>query len=111
MSSVASFGLAPFGERLNIGEPIVLGGKPTYSLFVVSPTVAIYAEIDKVLETHRTETFLFFATISAAISLSVFFLLRWNTSLRKAVQNRTQELEDANEQLQNQTRCKKNLSI
>jgi signal transduction histidine kinase len=97
--SVATFGFKT-AERINIGQPIILDGRTAYSLFVVTPTAVIYAEMDKVLAAQRTETFLLLGGISAAISLSIFFLVRWNSTLSKAVQSRTHELEDANKSLQ-----------
>jgi signal transduction histidine kinase len=88
------------GDRINIGEPIILDGKPAYFLLVVTPAASIYADMDRVLATHRTENLLLLGGLSAAVSLSVFFLIRWNNTLSKAVQVRTRQLEDANKALQ-----------
>ena len=37
------------GERLNTGYPIFLSGKPTYFVFVITPTGTIYSQVDRVL--------------------------------------------------------------
>jgi hypothetical protein len=36
------------GERLNTGYPVLLSGKPTYFVFVITPTTTIYSQVDKV---------------------------------------------------------------
>src|SRR5919198_1183104 len=87
------------GERLNTGYPIFLSGKPTYFVFVITPTAAIYSLVDRVLFTQRIETFSLLAGITIAVVVLIIFLIKWNSSLDYEVKRRTNELNQANEQL------------
>ncbi len=87
------------GERLNTGYPIFLHGKPTYFVFIVTPTSVIYAHVNDVLYTQRIETFSLLAGISVAVAALIIFLIKWNSSLYNEVTNRTKELHRANKQL------------
>lgn len=97
-SSVALFNYKN-GDRLNAGEPIVLGGKPTYFLFVTTPTDAIYAQINSIIASQRISFYLLQGAIAGAIGISLFFLLRWSGTLEKAVKERTSELQISNAKL------------
>ena len=88
------------GQRLNTGYPIFVEGKPTYSIFVITPTSTIYSKINDVISTERTEMLSLLAGISAAIVGLIIFLIKWNSSLNSIVRNRTKELNESNEQLQ-----------
>jgi signal transduction histidine kinase len=87
------------GERLNTGYPIFLNGKPTYFLFVVTPTSVIYTHVNDVLYTQRIETFSLLVGITVAIAALIIFLIKWNSNLYDEVMKRTSELHRANEQL------------
>lgn len=87
------------GERLNTGYPISLLDKPTYFVFVVTPTSVIYTHVDEVLYDQRIETFSLLAGITAAIATLIIFLIKWNSSLYDEVARRTRELHKANKQL------------
>ena len=87
------------GERLNTGYPIFLNGKPTYFLFVVTPTSVIYTHINDVLYTQRIETFSLLVGITVAIAALIIFLIKWNSNLYNEVMKRTSELHEANKQL------------
>lgn len=97
-SSVALFSYRT-GDRLNAGEPIVLQGDPTYFLFIVTPTDAIYSEIDSVIAAQRIVFYVLQGAIVGAIALALYFLMKWSASLEKAVIDRTGELEIAVAQL------------
>jgi signal transduction histidine kinase len=88
------------GQRLNTGYPIFVQGKPTYSIFVITPTSTIYSKINDVISTERTEMLSLLAGISAAIVGLIIFLIKWNSSLNSIVRNRTKELNESNKQLQ-----------
>lgn len=87
------------GERLNTGYPISLRDKPTYFVFVVTPTSVIYTHVNDVLYTQRIETFSLLAGITVAIAALIIFLIKWNRSLSDEVTKRTRELNKANKQL------------
>jgi hypothetical protein len=65
------------GERLNTGYPISLLDKPTYFVFIVTPTSVIYTHVDEVLYDQRIETFSLLAGITAAIATLIIFLIKW----------------------------------
>jgi hypothetical protein len=68
------------GERLNTGYPIFLSGKPTYFVFVITPTATIYSHVDEVLFTQRIKTFSLLAGITIAVAVLIIFLIKWNSS-------------------------------
>ena len=87
------------GQRLNTGYPIFLQGKPTYSIFVITPTSTIYSRIDNVVSTERMEMLSLLAGATAAIIGLIIFLIKWNSTLDGEVKRRTKELNESNEQL------------
>jgi signal transduction histidine kinase len=87
------------GERLNTGYPIMVGSKPKYYGFVVTPTSTIFSQIDNVISMHMIEIFTLLAGVTITVAVLVVFLIKWNTNLDKEVKKRTRELESANEQL------------
>jgi signal transduction histidine kinase len=101
MDGKPDFAVYPFrnGERLNTGFPIFVEGKPTYFVFVITPTSVIYSQIDKVISTERLEMFSLIVGTTAAVVILVMFLIRWSITLDNEVKRRTKELHDSNEQL------------
>jgi signal transduction histidine kinase len=87
------------GERLNTGFPIRLEGRPTYFVFVITPTSVIYSQINKVISTERLEMFSLIVGTTAAIVILVIFLIRWSSLLDNEVKRRTRELDKANNSL------------
>ena len=86
-------------ERLNTGYPIWVGSKPEYFVFVITPTSAIFSQINDVIFTQRIEIFSLLAGVTAAVAVLMVFLMKWNTNLNNEVKRRTKDLESANEQL------------
>jgi len=86
-------------ERLTMGHPIYLEGQPTYFVFVITPTSAVYANVDVALSSQRIETFSLLAGTTATIFILIIFLALWNSNLRRAVKAKTEQLVEANEQL------------
>lgn len=86
-------------ERLNTGYPIWVGSKPEYFVFVITPTSAIFSQINDVIFTQRIEIFSLLAGVTAAVAVLIVFLIKWNTNLNNEVKRRTKDLESANEQL------------
>ncbi|CAN5174595.1 hypothetical protein BH18THE2_BH18THE2_41760 [soil metagenome] len=87
------------GERLNTGSPIFVAGKPVYSIFVITPTSAIYSQINDVISTQKIETFSLLAGVTAAVAVLIIFLIKWNTTLNNEVKRRTREMDESNKQL------------
>jgi signal transduction histidine kinase len=86
-------------ERLNTGFPIFFEGKPEYSVFVITPTLSIYSQINEVIYTQRLQTFFLLAGLTSAVVILIIFLVKWNSSLDKEVKKRTMELDTSNKQL------------
>ena len=77
----------------------MVGSKPKYFGFVVTPTSTIFSQIDNVISMHMIEIFTLLAGFTITVAVLVVFLIKWNTNLDKEVKKRTRELESANEQL------------
>ena len=87
------------GERLNTGYPIFVQGKPTYFVSAVTPTSAIYSQLNNVISTERIEMFSLLAGTTAAIVVLIIFLIKWSSNLNDEVKRRTRELNESNKQL------------
>jgi signal transduction histidine kinase len=95
--SVYDFGS---GERLNTGYPIfVQGNSPSYFVFIVTPTLSIYSNLNDVLFAERLKMFSLIAGTTAAVLVLIIFLIKWNNILNKEVKRRTEQLEESNRQL------------
>jgi signal transduction histidine kinase len=95
-SAVYDFGS---GERLNTGYPILLQEKPTYFIFVITPTTQIYSHINDILHTERVKGFSLIFGLSFAVLILILFLIKWNNTLNIEVKKRTKELQESNRQL------------
>jgi hypothetical protein len=84
------------GERLTTGYPIFVNSEPKYFLQIVTPTKEIYAHIGDVLFIQRIRMFSFLAgATTAAITVLIVLLAKWNVIVRKEVKRRTRELEES----------------
>ena len=77
----------------------MVGSKPKYFGFVVTPTSTIFSQIYNIISMHIIEIFTLLAGVTITVAVLVVFLIKWNTNLDKEVKKRTRELESANEQL------------
>ena len=68
-------------QRLTTGNPIILNGKPQYSVFIITPTSTIYSKIDSIIFNERLEMFSLLSGIIAAIMILILFLVRMNSIL------------------------------
>jgi signal transduction histidine kinase len=100
LSGKQDFGIYEFknGERLNTGTPIFVAGKPIYFIFIITPTSAIYSQINDVISVQRLQTFSLLAGITTAVVILIVFLIKWNSSLDREVKRRTKELDESNKQ-------------
>jgi signal transduction histidine kinase len=87
------------GERLNTGYPIFVQGKPTYFVFIVTPTASLYSNVNEVLLIERLKMFSLIAGTTAAVLVLILFLIKWNNALNNEVKRRTKEVEESNKQL------------
>jgi signal transduction histidine kinase len=101
LSGVPSHGIYDYGrtERINTAEPILVVGKPTYFLEVVTPTKVIFSKIQETLFIERLKGGSLLAGVFASIILLVVLLLRWNSTMEKEVFRRTAELNESNTSL------------
>src|SRR5215217_7900670 len=51
-------------ERLNTGYPVLIGSKPEYFVFVITPTSTIFSQINDVISMHRIEIFSLLAGVT-----------------------------------------------
>jgi signal transduction histidine kinase len=91
------------GERLTTSQPVLIEGKPAYSLIVVTPTAQIYSEVESVLFSQRLEFFVMLIGTTASIAVLIAMLVKWNRGLDKKVLQRTTQLEKSNQELINTT--------
>jgi len=87
------------GERFTTGSPIILNGKPQYSVFIITPTSTIYSKIDRIISNERLEMLSLIAGIIGAIMILILFLIRMNSILDKNIKERTKELEESTNSL------------
>jgi signal transduction histidine kinase len=87
-------------QRLNTGYPIFLQGKPTYSIFIITPTSSIYSQINNVITTEKIEMFSLLAGITVAIVVLMLVIIKWSNILDKEVKRRTKELDKSNQLLE-----------
>ena len=87
------------GQRFTTGNPIILNGKPHYSVFMITPTSTIYSKIDSIINNERLEMLSLIAGIIAAIIILILFLIRMNSILDRSIKERTKELEESNNSL------------
>jgi signal transduction histidine kinase len=101
MSGKGAFEIYDFKDvqRLNTGHPIFIAGKPTYFVFIVTPTSTIFSSIDKVILSDRLGEFSLLAGTTAAVVVLVLFLIKWSSNLNNEVRRRTREISDYSKQL------------
>jgi signal transduction histidine kinase len=88
------------GERFTTGYPIILNGKPQYSVFIITPTSTLYSKIDNIINNERLEMLSLIAGIIAAVMILILFLFRMNSILDRNIKERTKELEESNKKLE-----------
>ncbi|HXT84694.1 MAG TPA: sensor histidine kinase, partial [Verrucomicrobiae bacterium] len=87
------------GQRFTTGYPIILNGKPQYSVFIITPTLAIYSKIDSTIFNEILEMLFLISAIITAIMILILFLIRMNNILDRNIKRRTIELENSNNRL------------
>jgi signal transduction histidine kinase len=92
------------GETLTTGYPVVARGQPVYFVFVQTPTSLIYSQVEGTLFAQQIQTVALFAVSASAISILVIFLARMNSTLQRAIRERTGALEEASAKLESLNR-------
>ena len=83
-------------ERVNTGQPIIVGNKPTYFLEVVTPTKAIFSKMSDTLFTERLKGYSLLVAVFASVGSLTIFLLKWSNTMEKEVIKRTNALNKSN---------------
>jgi signal transduction histidine kinase len=101
MSGNAAFEIYEFknGQRLNTGHPVFIAGQPTYFVFVVTPTLAIFSSINEVISSDRIGKFSLLVGTTVAVVVLILFLIKWSSNLNNEVRRRTREISDYSKQL------------
>jgi signal transduction histidine kinase len=86
-------------QRLNTGHPVFIAGQPTYFVFVVTPTSAIFSSINEVISSDRTGEFSLLVGTTAAVVVLILFLIKWSGNLNNEVRRRTREISNYSKQL------------
>lgn len=87
------------GERLTTDSPILVNGRPTYFIQVVTPTTQIYSDVKDLLSIEDVKMFTLLGGTFAAISVLIIILIKWSSILDKEVKRRTKELDASNRQI------------
>jgi signal transduction histidine kinase len=87
------------GERLTSGYPVNVGGDPFFYSFIVTPTASLYAQVEELLSSQKSETVLLLVLITFSAGIFIAFLLAWTNRLDRAVEKRTEQLSSLNEVL------------
>ena len=101
MSGRATFEIYEFknGQRLNTAYPVFITGKPTYFVFIVTPTSAIFSSINEVISSDRIGKFSLLVGTTAPVVVLILFLIKWSSNLNTEVRRRTREISDYSKQL------------
>ncbi|MGH9911996.1 MAG: cache domain-containing protein [Nitrososphaeraceae archaeon] len=80
------------GESLLVQSPVLVKGEPTLFIQTVTPTSSVYSNLEEVLFSERVKTLTLLGGAYAAILVLIIMLVKWNTTLNKEVQRKTDEL-------------------
>jgi hypothetical protein len=80
------------GESLLVQSPVLVKGEPTLFIQTVTPMSSVYSNLEEVLFSERVKTLTLLGGASAAILVLIIMLIKWNTTLNKEVQRKTDEL-------------------
>lgn len=91
------------GERFAVMSPVYFNGDQVMTVVYTTPTSLIYSQVDSVLANQRLQTAILLVAVMAAICLLIFYLARWNKTLQRTVDSRTEELAKSNKELTTKT--------
>jgi signal transduction histidine kinase len=87
------------GERLATSYPILVNGKYTYFISMVTPTSQIYSDVNVLLSNEQVKMFMLLGGTFSAIAILIIILIKWNRVLDSEVKRRTAELDLSNQRL------------
>ncbi len=87
------------GERLATSYPILVNGKYTYFISMVTPLTQIYSDVNVLLSNEQLKMFMLLVGTFSAIAILIIILLKWNRVLDSEVRRRTTELDMSNQRL------------
>jgi hypothetical protein len=91
-------------ETLTTGYPVVVRGQPVYFVFLQTPTSLIYSQVEGTLFAQQIQTVALFAVSASAISILAIFPARMNSTLQRAIRERTGALQEASVKLESLNR-------
>lgn len=80
------------GERLNTQYPIYIDDQPEFFIQIVTPTDQIHSLIERAISTENVKLLALFTSTIVAVAVLVIILVKWNSTLRKEVKKKTEEL-------------------
>jgi hypothetical protein len=79
-------------ESLLVQSPVLVRGEPMLFIQTVTPTSSVYSNLEEILFSERVKALTLLGGASAAILVLIIMLVKWNTTLNKEVQRKTDEL-------------------
>ncbi len=87
------------GERLATSYPILVNGKYTYFISMVTPLAQVYSDVNVSLSNEQVKMFMLLGGTFFAIAILIIILVKWNRVLDSEVTRRTTELDLSNQRL------------
>lgn len=87
------------GERLATSYPILVNGKYTYFISMVTPLAQVYSDVNVSLSNEQVKMFMLLGGTFSAIAILIIILIKWNRVLDSEVTRRTTELDLSNQRL------------
>lgn len=79
-------------ESLLVQSPVLVRGEPMLFIQTITPTSSVYSNLEEILFSERVKALTLLGGASAAILVLIIMLVKWNTTLNKEVQRKTDEL-------------------
>jgi hypothetical protein len=86
------------GERLTTQYPILINGRHEFSIQLINPTSQIYSQVQAALLAENEKMYLLLLGSSSAVVVLVIFLLKWNSTLNREVNEKTSRLIESERQ-------------
>ena len=87
------------GERLATSYPILVNGKYTYFISMVTPLAQVYSDVNVSLSNEQVKMFMLLGGTFSAIAILIIILIKWNRVLDSEVTRRTTALDLSNQRL------------
>ncbi len=87
------------GERLATSYPILVNGKYTYFISMVTPIAQVYSDVNVSLSNEQVKMFMLLGGTFSVIAILIIILIKWNRVLDSEVTRRTTALDLSNQRL------------